>query len=260
MGSRTLSVRPGQHGVQAGNVSLCISCICATSSRIIPHNSVHLHFLLQSWSGASSTLIAGGECPCVVQFCLEQPIPVPSLKMDIKICLQHLAKSLELIGLNISPTTWNISDNGSQLCMNIVFNHRPSYQGLQLRNFDDQSEKTFQKKSRSTLKLDRARMDEYLKKLEKKMSITPENAPHQISDNRLNFNVDAPDFMPTSFNIIKKSELVDNKAFSVMAELTSFSPPTQKSELPRGTRPTSGRPLANAGQSTFGKSHLKVLC
>ena len=94
--------------------------------------------------------------------------------------------------------------------MNIVFNHRPSYQGLQLRNFDDQSEKTFQKKSRSTLKRDRARMDEYLKKLEKKMSITPENAPHQISDNRLHFNVDAPDFIPTSSNIIKKSELVDN--------------------------------------------------
>ena len=56
----------------------------------------------------------------------------------------------------------------------------------------------------------RARMDKYLKKLEKKMSITPENAPHQISDNRLNFNVDAPDYIPTSSNIIKKSELVDN--------------------------------------------------
>ena len=42
------------------------------------------------------------------------------------------------------------------------------------------------------------------------MSITPENAPHQISDNRLNFNVDAPDFIPTSSNIIKKLELVDN--------------------------------------------------
>ena len=63
--------------------------------------------------------------------------------------------------------------------MNIVFNHRPSYQGLQLKNFDEQSEKTFQKKSPTTLKRDRARMDEYLKKLEKKMSITPENAPHQ---------------------------------------------------------------------------------
>ena len=91
--------------------------------------------------------------------------------------------------------------------MNIVFDHRPSYQGLQLQNFDDQS---FKKKSPSTLKRDRARMDNYLKKLEKKMSITPENAPHQISDNRLNFNVDAPDFIPTSSNIIKKSELVDN--------------------------------------------------
>ena len=136
--------------------------------------------------------------------------PSTLIKMDIKTCLQHLAKSLELIGLNISPTTWNISDNGSQLCMNIVFDHRPSYQGLQLRNFDDQSEKTFQKKSHSTLKRDRARMDYYLKKLEKKMSITPENAPHQINDNRLNFNVDAPDFIPMSSNIIKKSELVDN--------------------------------------------------
>ena len=51
-----------------------------------------------------------------------------------------------------------------------------------------------------------------------------------------------------------------NKAFSVMAELTSFSPPTQKSELPHGTGPTSGRPFANAGQSTFGKLHLKFLC
>ena len=130
--------------------------------------------------------------------------------MDIKTCLQHLAKSLDLIGLNISPTTWNISDNGSQLCMNIVFDHRPSYQGLQLRNFDYQSVKPFQKKSPSTLKRDRARMDNYLKKLKKKMSITPENAPHQISDNRLNFNVNAPDFMPMSSNIIKKSELVDN--------------------------------------------------
>ena len=94
--------------------------------------------------------------------------------------------------------------------MNIVFDHRPSYQGLQLRNFDDQSEKTCKKKSPSTLKRDRARMDNYLKKLEKKMSITPENAPHQISDNKSNFNVDAPDFIPKSSNIIKKSELVDN--------------------------------------------------
>ena len=51
-----------------------------------------------------------------------------------------------------------------------------------------------------------------------------------------------------------------NKAFSVMAELTSFSPPTQKSELPHGTGPTSDRPFANAGQSTFGKLHLKFLC
>ena len=45
-----------------------------------------------------------------------------------------------------------------------------------------------------------------------------------------------------------------------MAELTSFSPLTQKSELPHGTRPTSSRPLANADQSAFGKLHLKFLC
>ena len=36
-----------------------------------------------------------------------------------------------------------------------------------------------------------------------------------------------------------------------MAELMSFSPPAQKSELPHGTRPTSGKPFANAGQSTL---------
>ena len=51
-----------------------------------------------------------------------------------------------------------------------------------------------------------------------------------------------------------------HKAFSVMAELTSFSPLTQKSKLSHGTRPTSGRPFANAGQSAFGKLHLKFLC
>ena len=36
-----------------------------------------------------------------------------------------------------------------------------------------------------------------------------------------------------------------------MAELMSFSPSTQKSELPHGTRPTSGKSFANGGQSTL---------
>ena len=47
---------------------------------------------------------------------------------------------------------------------------------------------------------------------------------------------------------------------SVMSVLTSFSPPIQESELSQGTSPTPGRTFANAGQSAFGKLHLKSLC
>ena len=52
----------------------------------------------------------------------------------------------------------------------------------------------------------------------------------------------------------------DNKSFSVMAELTSFSPPTQEGELPHGTRPTSDRLCVNAGHGAFGKLHVKFFC
>ena len=45
-----------------------------------------------------------------------------------------------------------------------------------------------------------------------------------------------------------------------MAELTSFSPPTQESELSHRTSPTPGKSFANAGQIAFEKLHLKFLC
>ena len=164
---------------------------------IIPHNSVHLHFLLEKWSRANSTLIDGRRSLFFVQFCLGHAIS-GTLTMDFDSSLQHLASSLKPLGLNICPKTWNISHIGSKVYVNIEFEHCTSYQETQIYVISNPA-KASQTISASTLRHDKQRWENYIKKWDNQAS-----GPHgiktkqQLSNCKLNFNVNAHEFKPTS--------------------------------------------------------------
>ena len=82
--------------------------------------------------------------------------------------------------------------------MNIVFDHRPSYQEPQSYVINNPA-KASQRKSPSTLRRDKQRSENYMKKWDNQAS-----GPHglkikqQLRDSALNFNVNAPEFKPAT--------------------------------------------------------------
>ena len=117
--------------------------------------------------------------------------------MDINKCLENLALSLQSIGLNISPKTWTISQHGPTVHVNIEFQQCAlSHQDPQVHVINPPV-RQLQRKSPNTLRRDRTRQENYMKKLaHQSMDFHRNLKKRQISDNVVYLNVHDAEFKP----------------------------------------------------------------
>ena len=117
--------------------------------------------------------------------------------MDINKCLENLALSLQSIGLNISPKTWTISQHGPTVHVNIEFQQCALSHQDPLVHVINPPVRKLQRKSPSTLRRDRTRRENYMKKMaHQSMDFHRNSTERQISDNFVYLNVHAAEFKP----------------------------------------------------------------
>jgi len=91
--------------------------------------------------------------------------------MDFKNNLELLAKSLNLLGLSVSPKSWTLSQNGPEITLNIKFVNNSSA-------MDFQTTKGYRRKSPSTIK----RGQERKQRFREKIRISAQNADYPASN------------------------------------------------------------------------------
>ena len=120
---------------------------------------------------------------------------MPSITMDFQNAIQLLAKSLGLLGFSVSPKSWTISQNGSEVHLNIKFGNTSTKSDC--HTLASNCETIYRrKKSPSTIKRDQKRRQVFINKMRTAANTASDTSHLNTGSNQL--NADTPALPGTS--------------------------------------------------------------